>query len=367
MVHTFEFKYLDKVHYFAWDVESGSLHNVDYVAFLIARKLYDTQPLTPRQQSDLLAVDSKEYDDIAAELEQLKEEGCFDSPCTTFTQCKNTGVIKALCLNVCYDCNLKCKYCFADEGTYHTSSKAHMTPEVGKAAVDFLISHSGKRNNLEIDFFGGEPLLCMDTVRQTVEYARSREEESGKKFSFTMTTNCLLLDEDTAKWLDENMYNVVLSIDGRKSVHNALRPTRNGKDAYDVILSNALRMAKLRDGKSYYVRGTFTPANLDFTKDIKALHEAGFDEISLEPVVSDIEGIAIKKEHLPDICREYERLAEYYLQCYEQGNPFTFFHFIVDLTSSPCMPKRLTGCGSGCEYAVVTPAGKLYPCHQFEY
>lgn len=365
MVHTFEFKYRDRVHYFAWDVESGSLHNLDYVAFLIARQVYTSQPLTVEQEGVLSDIDKSEYDDVLGELEALKEEGCFDSPCTTAVECKGTGIIKALCLNVCYDCNLRCKYCFADEGTYRTDAKAHMTPEVGKAAVDFLIAHSGNRTNLEIDFFGGEPLLCLDTVKQVVEYARSREENSGKKFSFTMTTNCLLLDKKTAEWLNDNMYNVVLSIDGRRQVHNAMRPTCSGADVYDLILSNALYMAELRGDKSYYVRGTFTPANLDFTQDVKAMHEAGFNEISLEPVVSDIDGIAITGEHLPAIYEEYGLLAQYYLDCYNEGKPFNFFHFNVDLTSSPCMPKRLTGCGSGCEYAVVNPDGKLYPCHQF--
>ena len=365
MVHTFKFSYSGKEYYFVWDVESGSLHNVDRVAFLIVNKIYDVRPLSEEEQGELCAVPKEEYDGIVSELKNLEAEGCLNTPCTTYAEKKRTGEIKAMCLNVCYDCNLRCKYCFADEGTYHTTSRAHMSAETGKAAIDWLISRSGKRHNLEVDFFGGEPLLCYDAVKQIVEYARSREKDSGKTFSFTMTTNCLLLDEEKAKWLDENMYNVVLSLDGRKDVHNRMRPTPNGKDVYDVIRKNALYMAKLRGKKSYYVRGTFTQANLDFAGDVKAMVEAGFDSVSVEPVVTDIPGIEIRDCDLPVIFEEYDKLARYYLDRYNAGKPFTFFHYFVDLETSPCMTKRLTGCGSGCEYVAVSPEGKIYPCHQF--
>lgn len=210
MVHTFKFSYSGKEYYFVWDVESGSLHNVDRVAFLIVNKIYDVRPLSEEEQGELCAVPKEEFDGIVSELKNLEAEGSLNAPCTTYVEKKRTGEIKAMCLNVCYDCNLRCKYCFADEGTYHTTSRAHMTAEVGRQAIDWLIAHSGKRRNLEVDFFGGEPLLCYDAVKSIVEYARSREKETGKTFSFTMTTNCLLLDEEKAKWLDENMYNVVL-------------------------------------------------------------------------------------------------------------------------------------------------------------
>ena len=365
MVHTFDFTYRGKTHYFAWDTESGSLHNVDRVDFLIVRRLYGREPLSAAEEAELAAVDGGEYEGIVSELKNLEAEGALNAPCTTYAEKKRTGEIKALCLNVCYDCNLRCKYCFAEEGTYHTASRAHMSAEVGRAAIDWLIAKSGGRHNLEVDFFGGEPLLCWDTVQKTVEYARSREKETGKTFSFTMTTNCLLLDEEKAKWLDENMSNVVLSLDGRKEVHNRMRPTANGKDVYELIRKNALYMAKLRGKKFYYVRGTFTHENLDFADDVRAMVEAGFDSVSVEPVVTDIPGIAITEEDLPRIKEEYDKLARYYLQRREEGRGFTFFHYFIDLQTSPCMVKRLTGCGSGCEYVAVSPEGRIYPCHQF--
>lgn len=365
MVHTFSFTYSDKTYYFVWDTESGSLHNVDRVAFLIVCRLYEVRALTKEEEAELDLLPEYEYDGIVSELKNLEAEGSLNAPCTTYAEKKRTGEIKAMCLNMCYDCNLRCKYCFADEGTYHTVSRAHMSAETGMAAIDWLIEKSGARHNLEVDFFGGEPLLCYDAVKKIVEYARGREKESGKVFSFTMTTNCLLLDEEKAKWLDENMYNVVLSLDGRKQVHNRMRPTANGRDVYDLIRKNALYMAKLRGKKSYYVRGTFTHENLDFAADVKAMVEAGFDSVSVEPVVTDIEGIAITKEDLPAIKEEYDKLARFYLDRYNEGREFTFFHYFIDLQTSPCMVKRLTGCGSGCEYVAVSPDGKIYPCHQF--
>lgn len=364
MTHSFSFPYRNREYYFVWDSESGSLHNVDYVTFLLSKDRFG-QPLNDKESADLSDLSQTERAEIQSELDELERQGVLGSPCTLSQGEKRIGEIKALCLHICHDCNLRCKYCFADEGTYHTVSRAHMSPEVGKKAIDFLIDNSGKRTNLEVDFFGGEPLMNLDTVKQIVAYARSREQESGKRFSFTMTTNCVLLNDETIAWLNREMHNVVLSIDGRACVHNAVRKAVNGKDCYDLILRNAQKFRSVRGDRSYYVRGTFTARNLDFAEDVIALADAGFDQISMEPVVTDIDSLAIKEEHLPLILSEYERLAQIYLDRRKNGKWFNFFHFMIDLEGGPCVVKRLTGCGSGCEYLAVTPNGDLYPCHQF--
>lgn len=364
MTHPFSFNYKGKTHYFVFDSESGSLHNVDYVTFLCVKERFAI-PFEGNEQSDFCAVSDDDKKEIFSELDELIQQGCLDSKCTITQTKKRTGEIKALCLHICHDCNLRCRYCFADEGTYHTADKAHMPVEVGLRAVDFLIANSGKRKNLEIDFFGGEPLMNLNTVKEVVKYARSLESSTGKTFNFTMTTNCLLLNEENIKWLNENMYNVVLSIDGRKDIHNAVRKTPNGKDVFDIILNNALAFCKVRGDKSYYVRGTFTAKNLDFCDDILYLNDCGFDQISMEPVVTDIPDLAIREEHLAAIKKEYEKLAQEYLERRKTDKWFNFFHFMYDLDGGPCVVKRLTGCGSGCEYLAVTPKGDIYPCHQF--
>ena len=240
-----------------------------------------------------------------------------------------------------------------------------MSAEVGKKAIDYLINHSGSRHNLEVDFFGGEPLMNLDVVKEIVDYARSREKECDKEFNFTMTTNCVLLNDKTNEWLNKEMVNVVLSIDGRKDIHDEVRKTPNGKGCYDIILNNAKKFRQIRGQKSYYVRGTFTAKNLDFAEDILALNDEGFDQISMEPVVTDIEDLAIKQEHIPRILQEYERLAVEYIDRRKSDKWFNFFHFMIDLQGGPCVIKRLTGCGSGCEYLSVVPHGNVYPCHQF--
>lgn len=363
MVYCFSYKHKQNIHRFLWDAESGSLHNVDSDAFLVAKNRYGN--LDEQEQLDLNQLDKQLVNEITAELLALEAEGVLNSPDTLEKQVKPIDEVKALCLHICHDCNLRCQYCFASDGTYK-GAREYMSFEVGRAAIDFLIKNSGKRHNLEVDFFGGEPLMNLETVKKIVEYARGREKESGKTFSFTLTTNCVLLNDDTARWLDANMSNVVLSIDGRREVNNAVRKTVNGKDAFDTILANALNASKIRGDKNHYVRGTFTAKNLDFVKDIMFLREAGFKQISMEPVVTDIEELAITEEMLPTILREYEKLAEYYLDCRNNADSwFNFFHFMLDLEGGPCLKKRITGCGSGCEYLSVVPRGDIYPCHQF--
>ena len=364
MVHAFNFCYHGRTYYFIWDVESGSLHNVDYVAFLYAKKKY-AKLTDSKEIADFSVIPSDELIDLEDEFSYLEQQGALNTPCDVYAKRKRIGEIKALCLHICNDCNLRCKYCFADEGTYHTSERAYMSEEVGKKAIDFLIANSGKRNNLEVDFFGGEPLMNLSVVKSIVAYAREREKESGKTFYFTMTTNCVLLNDETIKWLNEEMHNVVLSIDGRECVHNAVRKAVNGKDCYSLIANNAIKFAKVRGNKSYYVRGTFTARNLDFSDDVLALNNMGFDQISMEPVVTDIDDLKITKEHLPAILAEYEKLAEKYIDRRKTDKWFNFFHFMIDLEGGPCLVKRLTGCGSGCEYLAVTPTGGIYPCHQF--
>ncbi len=347
-----------------WDSESGSLHNVDFVTFLIAKNRFE-HDLDQEQLAQLKSIDEKEVSEINAELDELVKEGVLDSPCTCTQDCKKIGEIKALCLHICHDCNLKCQYCFADEGTYHTRNRAHMSYEVGKNAIDFLVQRSGKRHNLEVDFFGGEPLMNFDVVKQIVEYARSIEDKVGKKFSFTMTTNCILLSDDKIEWLNKEMNNIVLSIDGRQEIHDEVRRTISGKSAFDVIIKNALKLRKVRGDKTYYVRGTYTAKNLDFAKDVEYLNDIGFDQISMEPVVTNIEGLKITEEMLPRILKEYEKLAEIYIDRRKTDKWFNFFHFMIDIESGPCVVKRLTGCGAGCEYLAVTPTGDIFPCHQF--
>jgi len=272
--------------------------------------------------------------------------------------------IKALCLHICHDCNLRCRYCFADEGAYH-SEREFMSEETAKRAIDFLILNSGKRKVLEVDFFGGEPLMCLQTIKNVVAYAREQGEKSGKKFLFTTTTNALLLDDDAIDFFNREMENVVLSLDGRKEVHDAIRKTKSGKGSFDYVIENVKRFVKSRGDKSYYVRGTFTAKNLDFSKDVIFLADNGFDSISMEPVVTDIDDLAIKDEHIPTVLDEYENLCDKYLDKYKNGEGFNFFHFNVDLEGGVCLQKKVSACGAGNEYFSVVPNGDIYPCHQF--
>lgn len=270
--------------------------------------------------------------------------------------------LKSMCLHIAHGCNLKCRYCFAGEGEYH--EKGLMSFEVGKKALDYLVAASGSRRNLEVDFFGGEPLLNFDVVRQIVEYGRSIEKKYNKNFRFTLTTNALLLDDEITDFLNKEMTNVVLSLDGRKEVNDHMRMRKDGSGSFDAIVPNIQRFVEKRKDKDYYIRGTFTRENLDFTKDIEEFLRLGFRKLSMEPVVTTAD-YGIREEDLPVIMDEYEKLAALYLKKKKEGDGFTFFHFMIDLDGGPCAIKRLKGCGSGTEYAAVTPYGEIYPCHQF--
>ena len=274
-------------------------------------------------------------------------------------------VVKALCLHIAHDCNLACRYCFAGEGEYH-GRRALMSYEVGKKALDFLVENSGLRQNLEVDFFGGEPTMNWEVVKQLVEYGRSIEKARGKRFRFTLTTNGVLLNDEITEFCNREMSNVVLSLDGRKEVNDRMRPTRNGKGSYDIIVPKFLKFAELRGDKDYFIRGTFTHENLEFSEDVLHFADLGFKKMSMEPVVAGPEEpYAIREEDLPVIMEQYDRLAAEYVKRRREGKGFVFFHFQIDLRQGPCVAKRLSGCGSGTEYLAVTPWGDLYPCHQF--
>ena len=357
------------------DTCSGSVHVVDEVA-------YDVIAMYPDHTADeIVAAMMAKYgdrDDVTeADLRQciddvasLKESGKLWSPDTyedlAFDFKNRNTVVKALCLHVAHTCNLNCSYCFASQGRYQ-GERALMSFEVGKRAMDFLIENSGTRRNLEVDFFGGEPLMAWDTVTQTVDYARSLEEKYNKKFRFTITTNGLLLDEDKRKYINENMDNCVLSLDGRREVNDEFRKTVAGTGSYDTIVPKFKALVDERDPNlDYYARGTFTSHNLDFAEDVLSIADAGFDRLSVEPVTADPGcGYDLTEDDLPKIEAEYDRLTDIMLERKKEGKPFTFFHFMVDLDQGPCVVKRLRGCGAGYEYVAVTPDGDIYPCHQF--
>lgn len=295
---------------------------------------------------------------------QLFTEDIYEPFVEKFKEKRQT-VVKALCLHIAHDCNLACKYCFAEEGEYH-GRRALMSFEVGKKALDFLVANSGNRVNLEVDFFGGEPLMNWDVVKQLVAYGRSLEEPNNKKFRFTLTTNGVLLNDEVMEFVNKEMSNVVLSLDGRKEVNDRMRPFRTGKGSYDLIVPKFQKLAESRNQTNYYIRGTFTRNNLDFSEDVKHFADLGFKQMSIEPVVGPEEDpYSIREQDLPQIMEEYDKLALEYIDRYKKGNGFNFFHFMIDLTQGPCVYKRLSGCGSGTEYLAVTPWGDFYPCHQF--
>ena len=362
------------------DVNSGAVHVVDelcydVIAHLAAGEEPDEAALDrPETLEGLLAALKDRYkeEEIREALEDVKEltrEGrlftrdVFEPMIDQVKQRKT--VVKALCLHIAHDCNLACKYCFAEEGEYH-GRRALMSYEVGKKALDFLIASSGNRRNLEVDFFGGEPLMNWQVVKDLVAYGREQEKIHNKHFRFTVTTNGVLLNDEIQDFINKEMDNVVLSLDGRKEINDNMRPFRNGKGSYDLIVPKFQKLAGSRNQERYYVRGTFTRNNLDFSNDVLHFADLGFKQMSIEPVVGDeSDPYAIREEDIPKICEEYDRLAKIMIEREKEGKGFNFFHFMIDLEGGPCVSKRLSGCGSGTEYLAVTPWGDLYPCHQF--
>ena len=371
MVHQYE---LNNYH-IVLDTCSGSVHVVDEVA-------YDVIALFPAHSEEEIVtlllekyagrpdVTAEELRECVADVRTLRDAGRLYTP-DTFADLAGTlkeragDVVKALCLHVAHTCNLNCSYCFASQGRYH-GERALMSFDVGKQALDFLIAHSGTRTNLEVDFFGGEPLMNWDVVKRLVGYARSVEREHGKRFRFTLTTNGMLINDEVIDFCNREMSNVVLSLDGRREVHDRTRVDYQGHGSYDRIVPKFQELVRARGGKNYYMRGTFTHANPDFTKDVLHMADLGFTELSMEPVVcAPDDPAALTAEDLEIVKREYERLAVEMLRREREGRPFTFYHYMLDLANGPCVYKRISGCGSGTEYMAVTPSGELYPCHQF--
>lgn len=356
------------------DPYSGSVHSVDDLAYdiielfkketkdeIVSRLLEKYKDDNTITKSEILDC----YNDVC-ELEKsgkLFTKDVYENHAFDFKN--NNTVVKALCLHIAHTCNLNCEYCFASQGKYH-GERALMSLEVGKKSIDFLIKNSGTRRNLEVDFFGGEPLMNFSVVKEIVKYAREQEKIYNKNFRFTLTTNGLLIDDDVIDFANKEMSNVVLSLDGRKDVHDATRKTITGQGSYDVIVPKFKKLVDARGGKNYYIRGTFTHNNIDFTKDILHMADLGFKELSIEPVVCDPkEPYALTEDDLPIIKEQYEILAKEMIKRNKQGNGFTFYHYMLDLQNGPCIYKRISGCGSGTEYMAVTPWGDLYPCHQF--
>lgn len=370
MIHSYKMKGYNII----IDQNSGCVHSVDEVAYDIIN-MFETEP---KEKIKAFILDKySKRDDVTPEdidlcfedIEALIKDGrlfakdAFENSALDFK--KRQGVLKAICLHVAHDCNLACKYCFAGKGEYD-GPKGLMSFETGKRALDFLVEKSGTRKNLEVDFFGGEPLLNWEVCKKLVEYGRSIEKEHGKNFRFTLTTNGVLVNDEVIDFCNREMGNVVLSLDGRKETHDRLRTTCNGKGSYDLIVDKFKKFANTRNQADYYMRGTYTHYNTDFSKDIIHMADLEFKELSIEPVVSDpTEPYALKENDLPILKEQYEILADEMLRRYRNGNGFTFYHYMIDLNSGPCIVKRISGCGVGTEYMAVTPSGELYPCHQF--
>lgn len=375
------------------DVNSGMVHVVDDLAYDIIEMYEDNTRESiisamvekyskPENLAKIELEQDKAHDftdqmevlvhqimEVLDDVEQLKKDGAlfsediYENYINEFKQ--RPTVVKALCLHIAHDCNLACRYCFAEEGEYK-GRRALMSYEVGKQALDFLIANSGNRRHLEVDFFGGEPLMNFQVVKDLVKYGREQEALHDKQFRFTLTTNGILLNDDIMEFANKEFDNVVLSIDGRKEINDRMRPSRNGKGSYDIIVPKFEKLAKLRHQTKYYVRGTYTHYNTDFFEDVRHLAELGFKQISVEPVVAPPEApYALTEDDLPVLYEQYDKLASYMLKCKKEGKNFNFFHFMIDLKGGPCVAKRLSGCGSGTEYLAVTPWGDLYPCHQF--
>ena len=371
MVHCYKLGGLNIV----LDICSGSVHVVDEAAYDMI-EMYESKSKDEiienllNKYADREDVTKEELAECYEQIEQLEAAGKLFSEDTfsdkaDYLKKKTSGVVKALCLHIAHTCNLNCSYCFASQGKYH-GERSLMSEEVAKRAMDFLIENSGSRTNLEVDFFGGEPLMNFDVVKKTVEYARQREKETGKNFRFTLTTNGVLVDDDVIDFANREMSNVVLSLDGRKEVHDRFRVDYAGNGSWERIVPKFQKLVEAREHKNYYMRGTFTHHNPDFLKDIETMLDLGFTELSMEPVVCAPEDAsALTEEDFPIVSKQYEELAELMLKRHKEGKPFTFYHYMIDLKGGPCIYKRISGCGSGTEYMAVTPWGDLYPCHQF--
>ncbi|MFV0529277.1 MAG: thioether cross-link-forming SCIFF peptide maturase [Lachnospiraceae bacterium] len=362
-------QFINNGYYIVLDIQSGAVHVVDELVYRVIEMLEQDQPSEAIEQE---LGDTYPVEDIREALEEcqqlIDEKLLFttdDYELAIKIHQQQKIVVKALCLHIAHDCNLACEYCFAEEGEYH-GHRELMSAEVGKKALDFLIENSGSRQNLEIDFFGGEPLMNWKTVVEIVEYGRWLETIHPKKFHFTLTTNGVLLNDEIIEFANKEMGNVVMSLDGRKEVNDRMRPFRKGAGSYDLILPKFQKFADSRKQEKYYIRGTFTANNLDFAQDVLHLAEQGFEQISVEPVVTDeTEPYAIREADIPRILEEYDSLAREIISRNKEGKAFNFFHFMLDLSGGPCVYKRLSGCGSGTEYLAVSPSGELFPCHQF--
>jgi len=366
MIHCYKFDDLNIV----LDTYSGSIHMVDPVAFdMISDFETKSREETVANAIAKHGISEDEAEECMCDIEELKDAGKLyaedkyaDIP---GVYRRRNYTIKALCLHVAHTCNLNCEYCFASQGKYHGKS-ALMSKEVGRRAMDFLIEHSGKHRNLDVDFFGGEPTLNMEVVKDVVAYGRELEKKYDKNIRFTLTTNGVLLDDEITEFCNKECYNVVLSLDGRREVNDRFRVDYNGRGSYDTIVPHFQKFVKARGDKSYYMRGTFTHFNTDFVNDIKQMLDLGFNELSMEPVVTSPDSpSALTEEDLPVLFDQYEQLAHLLIERHNEGRPFTFYHYMLDLTCGPCIYKRIAGCGSGTEYLAVTPTGDLYPCHQF--
>lgn len=362
-------KFIQNNEMYVIDVNSGSIHLVDSLVYdMLDEDGFKTKDelidklKNKYNESEI----SEAYDEIKEliEDEELYSRDLYENISDKIVD--GPSFIKALCLNIAHDCNLRCKYCFADEGEYK-GCREIMSPEIGKKAIDFVIKHSGPRKNIEVDLFGGEPLMAFDVVKEIVEYAKVREKEENKNIRFTMTTNATLLTDEIMDYLDKNMGNIVLSIDGRKEVNDKVRVRVDGSGCYDSILPKIKKMVDMRDkSKQYYARGTFTRNNTDFFEDIKHLAKEGFDEISIEPVVlPEDHPLSLREEDLPKIFEQYDKLYHEMLKNHREGKEFKFYHFNININGGPCVYKRISGCGAGHEYVAITPSGDIYPCHQF--
>lgn len=358
-------KYFLNNKYIVLDVNSGGVHVVDKIVYDIL-DLYEGKSLSDIVESLNELYDKNSIVDAYNEISNLVEDGLlFSDESDIDFSYNNDNIIKAMCLHVAHDCNLKCSYCFASQGNFK-GERSLMSLDIGKKSLEFLVLNSGNRRNLEVDFFGGEPLMNFELVKDLVSYGRQIEKQYNKKFRFTITTNGVLLDDDKINFINENMDNIVLSLDGRKEINDNMRQTINGNGSYDLILPKFKKMVNKRGDKDYYIRGTFTNKNIDFLNDAMDFYNHGFKKISIEPVVTseDME-YALREEHLDKILAEYEKFSKEYINIKRKDKDFYFFHFMIDLTQGPCIIKRAVGCGAGSEYIAVTPEGDIYPCHQF--